>query len=188
MGSNDFIIRHIMETEGWPRYTDHPHDRGGATKGGITRRTLADWRGEPVSKQALRKLSRGEGSRIYRERYIQNPGFDQIRDDLLRWQVVDAGVLHGPKRATRWLQAVIGTLDVDGIFGPATAKAVAAADPRRVALRFAVMRIRFLGRLLNRNAKARRDGKSGRDQALFAEGWLNRATRFVNLEAGDDHD
>ncbi len=37
----------VLEEEGG--YSDMPGDPGGATNMGITRATLADWRGKPVS-------------------------------------------------------------------------------------------------------------------------------------------
>ena len=185
---NQRILKHIMRTEGWPQFTHHPSDRGGATKGGITQATLSRWRGRRVSAEVLKDLTRSEGRRIYQQMYIEEPAFDRIEDDLLRWQVVDAGVLHGPRRATKWLQRAVGDVEVDGIFGPMTEQAVANCDCHAVALRFAACRIRFLGRLINRNAKARHRGATERDQALFAEGWLNRVTRFLDRESEVRHE
>ena len=57
-------LEKILEREGWPKYTDHPDDRGGPTKGGITLGTLRSWRGQirlgdsqryrPIAKQSIK--------------------------------------------------------------------------------------------------------------------------------------
>src|SRR3990167_11048904 len=96
------ILAHIFQIEGWPAFTDDPTDRGGSTKGGITLAALQAWRGRPTTKAELRNLTKAEAGDIYRSRYIAP--FEAVEDELLRWQVVDAGVLSGPARAARWLQ------------------------------------------------------------------------------------
>ena len=52
-------------------YVDHPSDPGGATKMGITHKTLAEWRGKSmaeVTKQDVRNLSLAEARQIYESR------------------------------------------------------------------------------------------------------------------------
>lgn len=171
--NTDSIIRHIFALEGWPKYTDAPADRGGPTKGGITLATLRSWRNSSaVTTVDLRALSDSEAADIYHSRFIVAPGFAGITDELLRWQVVDAGVLSGPTRATSWLQEAAGAAP-DGKLGPVTLKAVNGTPAHIVAVRFAAIRIRFLGRLIEHD----------RTQAKWAAGWMNRATSFLDKEA-----
>ncbi|HVS03074.1 MAG TPA: glycosyl hydrolase 108 family protein [Thermoanaerobaculia bacterium] len=182
--TDDRILDSILLHEGWPRYTNNPNDRGGPTKGGITLATLNHWRGVPTSTDDLRRLGEDEARLIYSRRYIEGERFHLITDPLLRWHVVDCGVLHGPARAARWLQqAAGGDLVADGVIGPRSLKAINGGDAHRIAVRLGCIRIRFLGELINDNAKARRRGETTRDQATFAEGWMVRATSFLDLEA-----
>ncbi len=50
-------LEHVLRFEGG--YADHPRDPGGATKFGITRRTLASWRRVSHGGTYQRPLSNG---------------------------------------------------------------------------------------------------------------------------------
>ncbi len=159
------IIDRIIKREGG--YVDNPHDRGGCTNFGITIGILRAWRDRQVTCEDVRNLTRFEAREIYDARYIG--GFARIQSVQLREHVVDAGVLHGPATAARWLQAVVGVKS-DGIFGPISARATNQQSAEVVGRRFAAYRIRFLGRLIS----------GDHSQARFAAGWLNRATHFLD--------
>lgn len=177
---SDRIIAHILQVEGWPAFTDNPRDRGGPTKGGVTLQTLRDWRGnQALGIGALKDLPQAEAEAIYRQRYIVEPRFDHIADELLRFQVVDAGVMSGPDRATRWLQEAIGVI-ADGRIGLQTLAALNGANAHRLGILYAVIRIRFLGDLI---AKTGRSPSPADDQDVWASGWLIRASSFLLLEA-----
>jgi lysozyme family protein len=160
------LLDDLIEREGG--YVDHPADTAGATKYGITQQTLEQWRGHFVSTNDLRALTVDEARQIYLARYLKDPGLDRIQDERLQELVFDAGVNHGPKRAVRWLQEVVG-VTADGIMGPKTAAAVNGADPGVVYRKFLARRIVFYGEIVNRN----------RSQAAFIEGWLRRMAPFV---------
>jgi hypothetical protein len=102
----DRALTLVLQSEGG--YADDPRDPGGATNRGITRATLARWRGRPVSKAELRALGRAEAAAIYRALY-----WDALRgDDLpagLDIALFDYGVNSGPARAARTLQAVLAS-------------------------------------------------------------------------------
>jgi lysozyme family protein len=165
------ILAHIFEVEGWPAYTDAPVDRGGPTKGGITLATLRAHRGRPVTVADLQALSQEEAGDIYRVRYIAP--FESVEDELLRWQVVDCGVLSGTARAVRWLQEA-AVVKVDGILGPKSLAAInAPGRAHALGVRLAAVRIRFLGQLIERD----------REQAKWTNGWMRRATSFLDREA-----
>ena len=183
--SDNDIIDSIEKSEGWPKFTDHPDDKGGPTKGGITLATLEHWRQRPCEKADLKALDRHEARQIYQQMYIDDPGFRFITESLLRYQVVDCGVLHGPRRASKWLQQAINaqskavfngqTVKVDGRFGPASQALLTQLRHHsdRINLRIATCRIRFLGRIVGRDPS----------QARWINGWLNRATKFVTMQA-----
>lgn len=177
--TDDDVISGILATEGWPAYTNNPNDRGGPTRGGITLATLSQWRGKPCTAKDVESLSEGECRAIYAKRYITDFGFDKIKNEGLRAMVIDAGVLHGQARAGKWLQELVGLTgpDLDGVIGPKSAVLVNRENANALRIRFAVRRVRFIGELLNENAKARKAGKTSKDQALFAEGWCSRSTQ-----------
>ena len=107
-------------------YVDHPRDPGGATNMGITRRTLAKWRGvalRDLPKSEVRDLSRAEAAAIYKNAY-----WDPIRGDELppglAYALFDFAVNSGPARAVRFLQRIVGTVQ-DGLLGGITLRAIA---------------------------------------------------------------
>jgi lysozyme family protein len=159
------VITEVLRREGG--YVNHPSDRGGPTNYGITLKTLAAWRGQPVTAEDVLALTEAEARDIYRREYVERPGLDQIADPLLRGLLVDYAVHSGPRRAIEELQRVAG-VTVDGKLGPQTLSAVAvkgAESLRRGVLR---ARGRFLARLL-----------SDPSQRVFAAGWVNRLMEFV---------
>lgn len=165
------VIDGLLEREGG--FTNHPADRGGATKYGITQAALAAWRGHPVTIDDVRALDLPEARAIYLQRYIVGPGFDapQIKPGLAD-QLVDYGVNSGPGVAISKLQALLGVA-VDGVLGPQTLAALAAADQLKVNNSLAVARILMIGRLV---AKAP-------SQVPFLVGWLARACEFFHFES-----
>jgi len=86
----------VLESEGG--YVDDPRDPGGATNLGITRATLARWRGRVVSKADVRQLGRAEAAAIYRALF-----WDKIRgDDLLGVDSVLCGQLGVGRRSSSY--------------------------------------------------------------------------------------
>lgn len=108
----------ILSLEGG--FVHDPADPGGATKFGITARTLGVARtlGRSATADEVRKLTADEASRIYRSHY-----WNAVRaDDLpagLDLATFDAAVLHGVRTAARYLQEALGVTP-DGIIGPIT--------------------------------------------------------------------
>lgn len=176
----DRIISEVLRREGWPKYTNHPADRGGPTKGGITLDTLRRWRGKPVTARDVETLGEDEARLIYRQRYVVEPGYAGIDDERLKELVVDSAVLFGADDASPWLQEAANTLGaglrVDGSVGPKTLRAVNGRDARRMYLLICGYRMRKLGRIVTQDARAR--GRT-EDQALNAAGWCNRLADFL---------
>lgn len=159
------IITAILAREGG--FCDRAEDRGGPTNHGITRETLAWWRGHDVGRPEVESLSEAEAREIYR-RLFQAPEFEAVPAGPLRDLLSDFAVNHGPRRAVRWLQRVLG-VESDGDFGPITRAALAGADPRRVYLGLCAARARIFGGMIT-------DDPS---QARFARGWANRLAGFI---------
>lgn len=131
------LINGIIEREG--DYVDHPNDRGGPTRFGITQAVArADgYRG------GMRDFPRDRAVRIYLDQYYEGPGFHRLIVSFPRLteELVDTGVNMGPARAARFLQRVLNVLnrqardyrdiEVDGRIGPQTAGAAQAFHARR---------------------------------------------------------
>lgn len=160
-------IDDILRREG-AAYTDHPADRGGPTKFGITQATLAAYRKIPVTPFDVAALTEADARAIYTELFIRRPRFDQISDERLRALVIDCGVNHGVGRAAKWLQAVAGVPE-DGVLGPVTMEAVNALPATILHRRIIGLRIKFYGRLITDDPK----------QSVFAAGWMARAAEFL---------
>ncbi|KAA0592937.1 lysozyme family protein [Azospirillum lipoferum] len=182
--TTETIIDTILRREGWPRYTDRSSDRGGPTKGGITLETLTSWRKRPVIAADVAALDEAEVRAIYRVRYIEEPGFASITDDVLRALVIDSGVNHGTGRASTWLQDAVNDvagrplLKVDGAVGPKTLAAVNGADAAELWRSVFASRMRFYGQIITGDARKR--GRT-EDDALNAAGWLNRLAEFIEV-------
>jgi len=126
----DGLIDAVIGREGG--FVDHPDDRGGATRWGIT---------EAVARQqgyagAMRDLPREMAVEIYRRLYWLKPRFDTLaaRMPRLAGEMFDAGVNMGPAVAAGFLQRALAALNrggrdypdlpIDGVIGPATLAAL----------------------------------------------------------------
>jgi len=134
------------------------------------RQTLGAWRqlGRPATAAEVQALTKDEARAIYRQQYITGPGLDVITHPGLLHLLVDSGVHSGPKRAVQWLQVALG-VTADGIIGPKTRAALAAADQSVLYSKVLGQRLRHLGRLITNDPK----------QSAFAAGWMNRIAEFV---------
>lgn len=165
------LLDEIIEREG-RTFTDHPEDRGGPTKFGITQQTLGNWLGRTATVDEVRNLDEHTAREIYKHLYVNQPGFNNIADEHLRALVVDSGVNHGVRRATRWLQQIIHA-DPDGFFGPKTKATLECHDPLYVWRKYLAKRIKFYGTIVSLD----------RSQAKFIRGWNRRAASFLEDRA-----
>lgn len=109
----DKIITEILRVEGHG-YTNHPSDRGGPTKYGITLATLRAWRNNPiVDAYQVQILTEAEARQIYYNQYVVRPGFVRVLgiSDLIGVKLIDAGVNTGPQRAAMWLQTSLNAFN-----------------------------------------------------------------------------
>lgn len=160
------LIDDLLRREGG--FVDHPSDRGGATKYGVTSRTLGEWRryGRPATVAEVKALKEEDAKAIYLARYVQP--FNAIAFDELKAQLVDAGVQHGPVTAIRMLQEILG-VPVDGILGPRTIAALGVVPWRIVNAGLVAKRIAYYRDIV----------KADPSQSVFGSGWLNRALEFL---------
>lgn len=134
-------------------FVDRTDDKGGATNFGITQTTLRDWRGHAVSKEDVRALTQTEARAIYRKNYIELPGFDKITDERLFNLVIDCAVNHGVERARNWYSEL--------------------PRDQTAYVKLLSRRIRFYGQIISKN----------QSQSVFAAGWLNRVSEFIERAA-----
>ncbi|WP_052465016.1 glycoside hydrolase family 108 protein [Geoalkalibacter subterraneus] len=152
---NNAVMRTIQHEGG---YVDDAHDRGGATKYGISRRAYPDL--------DIANLSMAHAVAIYREDYWEKPGIWRIKHPDLAARLFDLGVNCGPGAAVRMLQRACnllragGSLVVDGLLGPVTAAAVNEYDHPRALL--AALKYQAAGHYISL------------DQPRFLAGWLGR--------------
>jgi lysozyme family protein len=179
------IIDEIIRREG-SKYTDHPADRGGPTKYGITRATLQRYRNRTrpgvsvlVTAFDVQHLTEDQARTIYRDMFVVWPGFDRITNPALRGLVVDSGVQHGPDDPIAWLQTCAG-VKVDGKFGPISAAAVNALPVRDVYAFVLAQRCMYYGELVTDDPVRVSATKAGyRTQAENAKGWARRLGEFI---------
>ena len=166
--SVETILDGVIRREG-AGFVQHPADRGGPTRYGITLATLERWRGGPVSADDVRQLTEGEARQIYRARYVEAPGFLSVTtDDALLTALVDFAVHSGPRAAVLALQRAV-SVTADGAINAATRAAVARLAPREVAWRLHMIRIELLCRLAERHP----------EQRVFWRGWMARVMELV---------
>jgi lysozyme family protein len=126
----DYLIDTLIDREGG--YSNHPADRGGPTKYGIS---------EAVARAhgysgAMRDLPRDEAAAIYKRLYWLRPRFDQVakRSEAVAEELFDTGVNMGPAVAATFLQRALSALNrdrkdyadlvPDGRIGPSTLAAL----------------------------------------------------------------
>jgi lysozyme family protein len=124
------LIDELIEREGG--YVNHPADKGGPTRYGIT---------EAVARAhgyagAMAELPREEATAIYRRLYWLRPRFDQVekRSPRVAAELFDTGANMGPAVAASFLQRALTALNrggsdypdlvPDGRCGPATLAAL----------------------------------------------------------------
>ena len=133
----DELIADIIAREGG--YVNHPADRGGATRWGIT---------EGVARKNgfagdMRTLPQQDAVAIYKRLYWIAPRFDAVADraPVLAAELFDTGINMGTGTATAYLQRALNALNRNGVdyadvavdrqIGPATLSALDAFLKRR---------------------------------------------------------
>lgn len=141
-------------------FADHPDDPGGATNMGITHKTLAAWRGAPVTVEDVRNLTRAEAGEIYRANYWNALNCDGLPAgvDLV---VFDFGVNAGVRRSAKLLQEVVH-VEQDGQVGPITLGAAKTLEPAHIINAFSDGRMEHY--------------RSLRHWETFKRGWTKRTT------------
>lgn len=167
-------IEIVLEHEGG--FSDHPSDPGGATMYGISLRLLrtlglgiGDIDGDgDIDIEDVRNLTKEQAKNIYRTEFWDPYDYESFHSPIAE-KVFDLSVNMGPGGAHRVLQralrAVGQNVVEDGILGPQTRGAVAAASASHLHV---ALRSEAAG--YYRTLVAHNEVLSG-----FLRGWLNRA-------------
>lgn len=151
----------ILRWEGG--YVDHPADPGGRTNKGVTQSVYDRWRTQQgLPSRHVKLIEDAEVETLYETGYWLPPGCDLLRRQLDLVQF-DTAVNMGVGRAVRFLQAAVGC-DVDGAFGPRTAKEAAECDLGATIEAYCDARLAYYRRLAERRPEL----------GVFLKGWTNR--------------
>lgn len=106
----DQIIDKVIDIEGG--YSNHPADRGGPTRWGVTEATARKngYSGD------MRHFPKSEAVTIYKRRYWHRPCFDKVSElaPSLASELFDTGINMGPAIAAGFLQRTLNALNRNG--------------------------------------------------------------------------
>lgn len=155
-------------------YANDPHDHGGETYRGISRKNWRGWDGWPDIDKLKEKpdfpacLDRNadlQGRvRAFYKRNFWTPVMDEIKDQALVNWLFDKGVNMGIRQACKLLQRAVG-VDADGVIGPQTRAMIHQADPAQLLDDCRGEAKRFYTNLALKDPT----------QSRFLHGWLARA-------------
>jgi lysozyme family protein len=171
--SVEAMIEDVIRREGG--FVDHPADRGGPTKFGITQAALARHLGRGVTAAEVESLSLDQARQIYRRDYYEAPRIDRLPASIQPF-VFDSAVNHGPRRAIAFVQRVcnqagFGQLSVDGVCGPNTMRAAHDAA-------WAMNDWLLAALVEERRSFYQATVAADPSQAVFLDGWLHRLAEF----------
>ncbi|GDT12293.1 TPA: glycoside hydrolase family 108 protein [Escherichia coli] len=114
MKSKDEIFDAVLGKEGG--YVNHPDDKGGPTKWGITEKVARahGYQGD------MRDLNRGQALEILEADYWYGPRFDHVAtlSPDIAAELCDTGVNMGPSVATKMLQRWLNVFNQKGMLYP----------------------------------------------------------------------
>ncbi|WP_087018372.1 glycoside hydrolase family 108 protein [Thaumasiovibrio subtropicus] len=174
MESIETMIADVLKREGG--YVNHPFDRGGPTKYGVTQRTLSRYIGRQASREEVKSLDVSVAKEIFLQNYYLKPSIHRLPPEIQPF-IFDAAINHGPRRAIKFVQSVCNQAAVsrvikeDGAIGPNTLSAV--KDTLNA------MQGHFLEALI----EERRNFyhiivAANPSQKVFLKGWENRLAEF----------
>jgi lysozyme family protein len=174
MPSIDEMINDVLRREGG--FVDHPSDRGGPTKYGITIKTLSSYIGRAALRSDVENLSEDVARDIYERNYFVGPRIDRLPADIQPF-IFDCAVNHGSRTAVKFVQSVCNEagyqppLDADGAMGPNTRKAAEWAQESMGGF--------FLKALIEERRNFYHMIVAARpSQEVFLKGWMNRVNEF----------
>lgn len=170
------LITDVIHREG--DYVNHPSDRGGPTRWGITEKVAR----VDGYKGSMKEFPVERAFAIYDRKYYTGPGFDKVALLSLKSaeELFDTGVNAGPKRAVTFLQRALNVLnarqrgykdvEVDGDLGPATLEALTKLFSWRQKTEAELVLLRALESLQGAHYIALAEANESQED--FVYGWL----------------
>jgi lysozyme family protein len=181
MANFDEAFQLTMKSEGG--YANNPHDTGGETYKGISRKNNPSWSGWHTidSVKAAHPASLNTALAQQAELQVQIKHFYQvnywdvnqtggIHDQQLANQVFDTAVNCGTGSAAKFLQQAAG-VKVDLQVGPVTLAAVNSADAKTVYSKFIGFRKQYYEHIIANNPS----------QQQFRASWFSRLPDYKNM-------
>lgn len=160
MNTFETVFPILLKQEGG--YVNNPHDPGGITNLGVTKRVWEAWVHHPVGEADMRALTPSAVAPLYRVQYWNGIGGDNL-PPALALCVFDFAVNSGVSRAARYLQSIVG-VNQDGHIGPGTLAALNTW-----------ITTNSLSEAVRRYMNDRRSFYKGLPTfGVFGKGWLNR--------------
>ena len=152
----DQVFDKLINHEGG--YVFNPHDPGGETKFGISKRSYPHL--------DIHSLTLADAKTIYRRDFWDRAQCDKLHPDLA-FDLFDGAVNSGIGQAIRWLQRAVGVAD-DGVVGPLTLASINREnDTSAIRARYNGHRLDFMTRLSTWD--------------VFGKGWARRIA--ANLQS-----
>ena len=153
-------FEHMIQSEGG--YVNDPHDRGGETNLGVTKKAWAAYLGREIADGEMAALTVEAVAPFYKEMYWDRVRGDDLPDGV-DYLVFDFAVNAGPGRASKFLQKAVGAT-ADGVIGPGTLAAVRAREPQEVIDLLSTIKAEFYHGIVENDPSQKR----------FINGWMNR--------------
>jgi len=166
----------VLIAEGYDRFTNHPQDRGGPTKWGVTQARYAEFLGRAASIDDVRAMPKEHAVEIYKIYYWDAMNLDLIKSEILAMILFDQGVNRGPVTAMRSLQATLNrdfgkTVSEDGKLGPITVEAIESVDELDLKFKYLQAAQLAYASIVANNPT----------QSVFIRGWMNRTFHLWDL-------
>lgn len=177
----DYCFEHVIGIEGG--YSNHPADRGGPTKYGVTLNTLKHWRRDMTLKAGdVKVLTLDEAKQIYKARYWDKWSLDAVESRLsalcLFDQAINWGIGTSVQKRAQLAANKCGdfNLRIDGDIGPKTLEAINQAHDKEFCFHYVSLAQDKYVSLV----------KSRASQIVFLAGWINRTQKlFGEIILGD---
>lgn len=146
-------IDKVLQREGG--YINDPHDKGGETNFGISKRAFPN--------VDIKNLTADDARAIYKDNYWDRVKGDKIESQIIAGEVFDMAVNAGVRTSSKMAQSIIGTL-ADGVIGSKTLEVLNSVDDEKFVLAFKLSRVARYTSIANKNPTQRK----------FLRGWINR--------------
>ena len=170
MAKIEQIIPFVLKWEGG--YSNHIHDKGGATNKGVTYKTWEDYckkNGKEASLSTLRNMTNAEWMEIFREHSWTPWKADGIVSQRVANILVDWSWMSGVK-VIKKVQKMLG-LTADGIVGPKTLASINGHSEDALFGQIKELRKKYYESIVRKDPT----------QQIFLKGWLNRLEELSRL-------